>query len=141
MIIVIDFKIKGRVMMERVIKHSKQRDALLMLLKKVKNHPTADWLYQELRKEFPNMSLATVYRNLNLLVEQGDAVRLECNDTSERYDGNTDKHYHFICNECSAIIDITLPEQYSLNELVKEKDALSIEDHSLFFYGLCQNCR
>lgn len=127
--------------MQKVLKHSKQRDALLTLLRSVKNHPTADWLYNELRKDFPNMSLATVYRNLNLLAEQGEILRLDCNATAERYDGNPKKHYHFICRNCSAIIDITFPDRYSLNDMVEEKDELKIEEHALFFYGLCGKCR
>lgn len=126
--------------MEKTLKHSKQRDALLMLLKSVKNHPTADWLYDNLRKEFPKISLATVYRNLNLLVENGEIIRLDFNGDAEHYDGNPQNHYHFICRNCSAIIDVSISTDNSLNELVTEKDTLKIEDHALFFHGLCEKC-
>jgi len=126
--------------MEKLYKHSKQRDALLMLLKSVKNHPTADWLYDELRKEFPRISLATVYRNLNLLVETGEIIKLDCNGNAEHYDGNPRNHYHFLCRKCSAIIDVSISSDKSLNELVAEKNTLKIEDHALFFYGLCDKC-
>lgn len=126
--------------MERALKHSKQRDALLELLKGVTNHPTADWLYENLRKDFPKISLATVYRNLNLLVDNGDIIKLDCNGDAERYDGNPQKHYHFICRNCSAIIDVSVHSSNPLNELVKEKNTLKIEDHALFFYGLCDKC-
>ena len=127
--------------MHKNLKHSRQRDALLTLLKSVKNHPTADWLYDELKKEFPKISLATVYRNLNLLAESHQIVRLECSDGAEHFDGNPEKHYHFICRNCSAIIDISVEMEKPLNELVKEKDLLNVEDHALFFYGLCGKCR
>ena len=127
--------------MQRTLKHSRQRDALLELLKSVKNHPTADWLYEELKKDFPRISLATVYRNLNLLTENNQIIRLECNDGREHFDGNPQKHYHFICRNCSAIIDISVEMEKPLNELVQEKNSLTIEDHALFFYGLCDKCQ
>lgn len=127
--------------MQKTQKHSRQRDALLTLLKSVKNHPTADWLYDELKKEFPRISLATVYRNLNLLEKNQQILRLECNDDREHFDGNSQRHYHFICRNCSAIIDISVEMESPLDKLVKEKDSLTIEDHALFFYGLCDKCR
>lgn len=127
--------------MQKNLKHSRQRDALLTLLKSVKNHPTADWLYEELKKEFPRISLATVYRNLNLLADDGQIVRLECSDGREHFDGNPEKHYHFICRNCSTILDISVNIEKPLSELVKEKDSLSIEDHALFFFGLCGECQ
>lgn len=126
--------------MEKSLKYSKQREALLNILRGVKNHPTADWLYAEIKKDFPNISLATVYRNLNLLAENGEIMRIECGGNAEHYDGNPKKHYHFICRRCSAIIDISLCSECDINNLVKEKDELKIEDHELFFYGLCKNC-
>lgn len=127
--------------MEKTLKHSKQREALLSLLKSVKNHPTADWLYENLRKEFPKISLATVYRNLNLLVDNGEILRLDYNGNAEHYDGNPQNHYHFICRNCSAIIDVSISSDKSLNELIAEKDTLKIEKHTLFFYGLCNKCK
>ncbi len=126
--------------MQKTLKHSKQRDALLSLLRGVKNHPTAEWLYDELKKEFPNLGIATVYRNLNQLTERGEIIKLECKSGSERYDGNIERHYHFICRGCSEIIDITLPEQYSLNEIAQRENNLQIDEHALFFYGVCEKC-
>ena len=126
--------------MEKTLKYSKQREALLRILRGVTTHPTADRLYEEIRKEFPKISLATVYRNLNQLVENGEIIRLECNGEAEHYDGNPKKHYHFICRKCSAIIDVSISDASKINNLVIEKDMLKVEDHELFFYGLCQNC-
>ncbi len=126
--------------MEKPLKYSKQREALLRILRGVNTHPTADRLYEEIRKEFPKISLATVYRNLNQLVENGEIIRLECNGEAEHYDGNPKKHYHFICRKCSAIIDVSISDACKINDLVIEKDMLKVEDHELFFYGLCQNC-
>ena len=126
--------------MEKPLKYSKQREALLRILRGVNTHPTADRLYEEIRKEFPKISLATVYRNLNQLVENGEIIRLECNGEAEHYDGNPKKHYHFICRKCSAIIDVSISDASKINDLVIEKDILKVEDHELFFYGLCQNC-
>ncbi len=127
--------------MQKNLKHSRQRDALLMLLKNTKCHPTADWLYEELKKDFPRISLATVYRNLNLLADNAQIIRLECSDGREHFDGNPEKHYHFICRNCSAVIDISVDVEKPFSEMVKEKDSLAIEDHALFFYGLCSKCQ
>ena len=126
--------------MNKTLKYSRQREALLELLRSTKNHPTADWLYEELRKSFPKISLATVYRNLNLLADSGDIIRLDCGENAERYDGNPEKHYHFICRNCHNVIDVSLSQENSLEDFVKEKDKLKIEEHVLFFYGLCEKC-
>ena len=75
------------------MKYSKQRDALLTLLKSTRSHPSADWLYSELKKEFPNISLGTVYRNLALLAENGCILKISTSSQKEHFDGFTHQHY------------------------------------------------
>ena len=81
------------------LKYSKQREAIKDYLSNTKEHPTADTIYTHLRKENPNISLGTIYRNLNLLVELGEVIKLTCGDGSDHYDATVDPHYHILCKE------------------------------------------
>ena len=91
-----------------------QRHAVLEYLMQSLNHPTADEIYRALESKFPNMSVATVYNNLRVFQEIGLVRELTYGDASSRYDCNTSKHYHVICNECGKIVDFHYP---SLDEL------------------------
>lgn len=127
-------------MLAKAMKYSKQREALLELLHQTKTHPTADWIYHELRKTFPSISLATVYRNLKQLAQSGDIIRLETGLGSEHYDACTENHYHFICSHCGRISDLKLEPFSSMNKLAEESSGCRIEKHSLVFYGVCAEC-
>ncbi len=122
-------------------KYSRQRAALLTLLQSTKTHPTAEWLYQELKREFPKISLATVYRNLNLLVDSGEILRLDIGTGTERFDAATNRHYHFICRRCLAVLDLDMPPMDTLDRRAEENNAVHVEKHTLLFYGVCQNCQ
>jgi len=128
-------------MLPKTHKHSKQREALMRILKNTKSHPSAEWLHTELKKEFPNVSLATVYRNLNLLLLENQIIRLDVGSGTEHYDACCDTHYHLACKGCGAIIDITLPPFSELNRQTEELNNVLIEEHSLIFYGMCQKCK
>ena len=126
--------------MDKVVKYSRQREALLELLRSVMNHPTADWLYTELKKDFPNISLATVYRNLLFLTENGDIQKLDCGTEAEHYDGKAKNHTHFVCRKCKAVKDVDISDDKWLNNAVISEEKLFIESYSLVFYGLCEKC-
>ena len=126
--------------MERVTKHSKQRDAILSLLKSTYSHPSAEWLYTSLKEEFPALSLATVYRNLNLLCEMGLARKIEVGDGTVRFDGNIDNHYHFLCSGCSKVIDVSENEFGGINKEIESKYQVRVDTHSVVFYGKCSEC-
>ena len=89
-----------------IVRQSKKRDALLALLRNTDTHPSADQVYQALKPGYPGLSLATVYRNLSQLCEQGLAVRGGTVNGQERYDGRTRPHAHFICNRCGRVADL-----------------------------------
>ena len=91
------------------VRQSKKRDAMLTLLRGTTCHPSADWVYQQLKAEYPDLSLGTVYRNLNHLCGHGLIRRVGPVNGQERYDGTLSPHSHFICNRCGAILD--LPQQ------------------------------
>lgn len=122
------------------LKRSKQRDAIVAFLKTRKDHPTADTVYQEIRHTIPNISLGTVYRNLALLSERGEILRLSCDGKTDRFDADIRPHYHFICQQCGCVQDILLPYQDSLDHLAQPSFSGTITSHTLLFTGTCQNC-
>lgn len=127
--------------MQRVLKHSKQRDALYALLCSVKTHPTAEWLYTELKKEYPNISLATVYRNLRLLCETGKAITITVGDGTEHYDATVEPHCHFFCRGCRCVNDIEVPLAKEINSEAESHNNIKVESNNLIFYGLCSYCK
>lgn len=121
--------------------YSKQREALYRLLRSTKTHPTAETLYNELRKEFPNISMGTVYRNLSQLCKNGDVLKISTGDSCEHYDGFTHEHYHFVCNECGGVFDVdaVLPEE--LDATIEKNTGFDIDSRSVIFYGKCLDCK
>lgn len=89
-------------------RYSRQREEILRVVRETKSHPTADWVYEQVRKTLPNVSLGTVYRNLNLLADEGLVQRVILDDGAVRFDGNTKEHHHFICNKTGKIHDVEL---------------------------------
>jgi Fur family peroxide stress response transcriptional regulator len=121
-------------------RRSKQRQRILELLSSTEIHPNVNWLYDRLRKEFPNLSMGNVYRNLNILIEQGLIGRIDFGSAFDRFDANVDPHYHFICDECGAIIDLAMPVDDRLNDLVSKTTNFKARCHNIQFYGLCDKC-
>jgi Fur family peroxide stress response transcriptional regulator len=122
-------------------KRSRQRERILELLQGTGRHPAADWIYRQLKDEFPNLSMGTVYRNLSILIEQGLVKRIDFGSTFDRFDANVGPHYHFICERCGAIIDLELPIDESLNERVNRATPLAAHRHRIEFYGICERCQ
>lgn len=124
----------------KIRKHSRQREAILTNLMMRSDHPTADTLYQSLRTDFPNISLGTVYRNLNLLAESGTIRKLHCGEGVEHYDYDTSDHAHFVCSCCGSVTDLPLSESAALNHLAELSGAGVVAHHTLIFYGKCRQC-
>lgn len=121
---------------------SKKREAIYSCLRSTDTHPTADWIYHQLRPSFPDLSLATVYRNLTQLKDAGVIRSVGVVAGQERFDADIHPHTHFICTNCDAVLD--LMDVHLPVELVSqaEKDSgCSITDTSLRFTGLCPRCR
>lgn len=123
------------------MKYSRQREALLGVLRSTTSHPSAYWVYEELKKDFPNISLGTVYRNLALLTKNGDILKLDVSSDTERYDAFTHQHSHFVCRNCSEVLDINLPETETFCNAISKKIGCDVESHSLTFYGICNKCK
>lgn len=122
------------------LKHSKQRDSIKAFLSTRKDHPTADVVYTNIRQTFPNISLGTVYRNLTLLSDIGEIVRLRVGDGVDHFDYNTLPHYHFICSECGSVVDLDIPVTGEMTEAARENFKGKIEGQVTYFYGRCSNC-
>ncbi len=90
-------------------RYSRQREEILRVVQTTDTHPTADWVYEQVRKALPHVSLGTVYRNLNLLADEGLIQRVILDDGIVRFDGNTNDHHHFICTKTGKIYDVVLP--------------------------------
>ncbi|HSV27854.1 MAG TPA: transcriptional repressor, partial [Sedimentisphaerales bacterium] len=90
-------------------RRSKQRERILELLVQARSHPAADWLYHRLKKEFPSLSMGTVYRNLNILVEQEHIQRLPFGSAHDRYEAVKKPHYHLVCEACRCVQDFDMP--------------------------------
>jgi Fur family peroxide stress response transcriptional regulator len=121
-------------------RRSKQRERILELLQSTEAHPTASWVFGKLRKEFPNLSLGTVYRNIGILIQQGLLSRIAFGSTFDRLDANTKPHYHFICENCNSIIDLDVPPDAGLNALPDKSLGYKVSRHEIEFYGLCPKC-
>mgnify|MGYP002508949082 CR=1 FL=1 len=124
-----------------LVKHSKQRDAILENLCSRYDHPTAEDLYLSLKPKIPALSLATVYRNLALLESMGDVVKISTNADSDRFDGNVNNHYHFACIGCGGVSDVDMPVNDSIEDKVAELTKADVKTHSLIFYGTCEKCK
>ena len=122
-------------------KRSRQRERIYELLQSTGIHPTADWIYNQLNDEFPSLSMGTVYRNLNILIEQGLINKIDFGSTFDRFEANTEPHYHFICEACGSIADLKLPIDESLNDRVRSRSGYTPRYHRIEFFGTCGECR
>ena len=127
--------------MEKTIKYSRQREAIREMLCNRYDHPTAEQLYTDLKADYPKLSLGTVYRNLALLVNIGDAIKISTGAESERYDGNVHNHYHMVCTKCGSVTDVNLSVNETLESMAEEVTKADIKTHSFIFYGICKNCK
>jgi Fur family peroxide stress response transcriptional regulator len=125
-----------------VMKFSRQRAAILTFLQSRKDHPTAELVYTNVKEEFPNISLGTVYRNLNQLAEAGMVAKLSFGlAATDHFDYDTSPHLHFICNRCKAVIDLPVKGDFScIDEQANVDFDGQIQGHRLYFCGLCKDC-
>ncbi|MDD3404369.1 MAG: transcriptional repressor [Hespellia sp.] len=122
------------------LKYSRQRESIKTYLSSTKEHPTADMVYLHVKEEYPNISLGTVYRNLNLLSDIGEAIKINTPDGGCRFDGNVMPHNHFFCKQCGRMIDLKMDDIEHVNEIAAKNFDGIIESHSILFYGTCGDC-
>jgi Fur family peroxide stress response transcriptional regulator len=124
-----------------ISRNSRQRSAIVRLLGSTKSHPTAAWLYERLRGEFPALSLGTVYRNLAFLADRGQVRVLSSGSGVDRFDADVSAHYHVICPECGKVEDIPLEPDDGLNARAEAASGYRVASHRLDFFGVCPACR
>ena len=119
---------------------SKQRKLIYDMIVENPIHPSADVIYSRLRADHPELSLGTVYRNLNVLSEMGAIKKIDSRMKSERYDGRTDDHYHMICEKCGKMFDVETEYQTDLIHEAQRKTPPLLKEHNIIFYGICEKC-
>ncbi|MDO5563956.1 MAG: transcriptional repressor [Eubacteriales bacterium] len=123
------------------MKYSRQREIVTNVIKNSFDHPTVDQVYEKVKKEDSNISLATVYRNLNLLVENGFVKKLSFVDGADHFEPIGKEHHHFVCKQCGKIIDLNINAQFaSMDKLIEENFKSKVHSHDLIVYGICNNC-
>ena len=118
-----------------------QRLAIVKILAKSTGHPSVEDIHDEIKKDFPTMSLATVYRNIVLIKSLGEVLELGFPDGRNRYDGNKPyPHPHVICIKCKKVVDSNLGSLDDLKDEVAVETHFKILNHRLDFFGICSNC-
>ncbi len=122
-------------------KHFRKRAAILDCIRQTTVHPSAEWIYAQLKPDFPDLSLGTVYRNLTLFREQGLIMSIGTVNGVERFDGFTQPHVHFICTQCGQVMDlkeVQIPQEVS--DEVMSSTGGSVGGVQLTFTGICREC-
>jgi len=122
-------------------KRSRQREHIYHVLKHTREHPTAEWIFEQVRADMPKISLGTVYRNLHLLAKQGKVRELDFGEGTKRYDAFLGQHYHFVCEVCGTVRDLEVPPLADVNERIQTLVPERIHSHRLDFYGTCSECQ
>ena len=118
---------------------TKQRQLILEAVKESATHPTADELFQQIRTRLPTISLATVYRNLNLLAEDGVIRKIAMPGMPDRFDRNMETHDHLWCERCGRVFDFTLPQ--AIDRQIEEVSGMEVRQYTLVAQGRCAACR
>jgi len=122
------------------LRMTRQRQVILQELRKVKTHPSADEVYEMVRRLLPRISLGTVYRNLEILSELGEIQKIEICGKLKRFDGNTRDHYHLRCLNCHRIDDVPENIHFDFSASLNSETGYAITGHRLEFVGLCPEC-
>ena len=122
-------------------RYSKKREAIMDILQGTTTHPSAEWIYLQIKQIYPDISLGTVYRNLAQFKETGRVASLGYINGVERFDGTTEPHVHFVCTGCGDVRDLhhlQVPNQLCMD--AAEESGATVKQCQLTFTGLCGNC-
>jgi len=132
--------VKEKIMLPPAKRITHQREIILQKLRSVTSHPTADELYMTVKEHLPRISIATVYRNLEWLVANGLAQKIEVSGRPKRFDGTVQPHYHVRCQMCGKVEDAVLAPLEDINSRAEKYTGYTICGHSIEFYGICPAC-
>ena len=122
------------------LKYSRQRESIKEFLMTRRDHPTADVVYENMKKIYPNISLGTVYRNLSLLSDIGEIQKLSSFGGADHFDGCVTPHCHFMCQKCGQVLDLDTDDMSDLATKASEKFSGKITGYDLRFFGICEKC-
>ena len=126
--------------MATVRRNTKQISVILDTIKMMPRHFTADDVYEEVKKEYPGLGQATVFRNLNKMAEEGILLRIEVPGGAREYELRAPKHYHAKCMKCGKLFDIEMDYMPNLEKKVKDAHGFQFSGHDIIFTGLCSSC-
>ena len=118
-----------------------QRVAMLEFLAIVDTHPTAEEILTELTREYPQVSVATVYNNLNLFIKEGVVKELMYGDSASRYDFDLGQHYHAVCDVCGKVVDLYYPILDDVEKAAEQLTGFKVRGHRMEVYGVCPDCQ
>ena len=122
-------------------KKTKQREAILKVLRSTKPHPTADTIFEQVRKEIPNISFGTVYRHLRMLKKSGEIRELDLGGKPSHYNSDMREHYHLRCEKCDRVFDLSQPVDIKVSDKSGEEIGFKVTHPVLELRGLCKDCR
>ena len=128
--------------------YSRQRNLVMEILKDTLDHPTAEMVYERAHKKMPTIGIATVYRNLNQLVEMGEVIRISQPGGNDRFDARLEEHYHMRCPICGSLTDLMLPEDTDAQALLERacktfnvQDTKGVSLSSIIMEKTCDGCK
>lgn len=121
-------------------RNTKQRQIVLDTVMGRCDHPTVDEIYEEIHKSHPKVSKGTVYRNLNVLSENGEITHVRV-PAADRYDSRLDKHYHLICMKCGKVTDAPIEYREEYDKSIFEQTGFAVNRHRMIFEGICSECQ
>ena len=128
--------------METGQRFSKKRQAIYDALFASREHPSAEWVYQTLKPEYPDLSLGTVYRNIKNMVASGDVLCVGTVEGKERYDAHVEPHAHLVCRRCGTVVDMDITADMALQcHTIARENGVELDLSSLHFMGLCSKCK
>jgi len=124
---------------QKLARHTKQLATIWQAVKDDKSHPTADQVYDQVRRKLPNISLGTVYRNLQKLVAL-KKLQVLMLGRSQHFDPLVQRHQHFICEVCDRVFDVLIESQRDIRPAKLPEEGFTVTSHHLAFYGTCKSC-
>lgn len=124
--------------MER--RNTVQKELVLKAVRSMKRHVNADEIYEYLHKDYPNIGKGTVYRNLNILSEEGEIRRVEVSDGPDRFDFTLENHYHVRCVKCNKVFDVDMDEIPDIMSRIKDTHGMKFLEYDIVFKGICPEC-
>lgn len=142
----VDMNVLKEDLKQKGYKLTPQRRAIVdTIIEKEGEHLTAEEIYDEVKKNCPEIGLATVYRTILLLEELGVICKLDLNDGCSRYEivhkDENHRHHHLVCNECRGVVEVQDDLLEELEDVIEKSYAFKILDHSVKFFGVCEKCQ